>query len=113
MTETMKRNWTSADIPSQKGRSVVITGTGGIGYETALSMTWAGAEVIMAGRNQNKGEEAIRKIKQLIPAGKIKFEKLDLADLSSIEAFGGRMNAQRNSLDTLINNAAVMNPPQA
>ncbi|WP_400245321.1 SDR family oxidoreductase [Niallia sp. JL1B1071] len=100
-----------ADIPSQKGRSVVITGTGGIGYEIALEMTRAGAEVIMAGRNKDKGEEAIRKIKAINPSGIIHFEKLDLADLASIEAFSERMKAQRKSLDILINNAAVMNPP--
>lgn len=111
MAENRKRNWTSADIPSQKGRSVVITGTGGIGYETALAMTRAGAEVIMAGRNRDKGDDAIKKIKKLIPAGEIRFEKLDLADLASIEAFGERIKAQRKSLDILINNAAVMNPP--
>ena len=45
MAENMKSNWTSVDILSQKGRSVVITGIGGIGYETALAMTRAGAEV--------------------------------------------------------------------
>jgi NAD(P)-dependent dehydrogenase (short-subunit alcohol dehydrogenase family) len=58
MGETMKRDWTAADIPSQKGRSVVITGTGGIGYETALAMACAGADVILAGRNKEKGKEA-------------------------------------------------------
>jgi NAD(P)-dependent dehydrogenase (short-subunit alcohol dehydrogenase family) len=112
MAEGMKSNWTSADIPSQKGRRVVITGTGGIGYETALELTRAGAEVIMAGRNKDKGTEAIRNIKALNPKGNIRFEKLDLADLSSIEAFGKRMRADLKSLDILVNNAAVMNPPQ-
>jgi NAD(P)-dependent dehydrogenase (short-subunit alcohol dehydrogenase family) len=112
MTENMKRNWTSADIPSQNGRSVVITGTGGIGYETALELTRAGAEVIMAGRNKDKGEEAISKIKKIIPTGNIRFEILDLAELVSIEAFGDRLRTQRKSLDILISNAAVMNPPQ-
>ncbi len=111
MAENMKRNWTSADIPSQKGRSVVITGTGGIGYETALEMTRAGAEVIMAGRNRAKGEEAISKIKAIVPSGNIHLEILDLADLASIEAFGNKMKAERKSLDILVNNAAVMNPP--
>ncbi|WP_127589356.1 SDR family NAD(P)-dependent oxidoreductase, partial [Paenibacillus koleovorans] len=112
MAENMKRNWTAADIPSQKGRTVVITGTGGIGYEIALEMTCAGAEVIMAGRNKDKGEEALRKINKRIPVGNIRFEKLDLADLDSVKAFGERMRAQRKSLDTLVNNAAVMTPPQ-
>ena len=112
MAENMKRNWTAADIPSLKGRSVVITGTGGIGYETALEMTRTGADVIMAGRNKEKGEEAIRKINNINPIGNIRFETLDLADLESIKAFGERIRAQRKSLDILINNAAVMNPPQ-
>ncbi len=112
MTEKMKSKWTAADIPSQKGRSVVITGTGGIGYEIAVEMTRAGAEVIMAGRNIEKGKEAISKIKKMNLAGNIRFEKLDLADLESIKAFGERMRSQRKSLDILVNNAAVMTPPQ-
>lgn len=112
MGENMKRNWTSADITSQKGRSVVVTGTGGIGYETALELTKAGAEVIMAGRNKDKGEESIRKIKKIAPSGNIRFEKLDLADLSSIKLFGQKMRQERKSLDVLINNAAVMTPPK-
>lgn len=112
MGENMKKNWTSADIPSQKGRSVVVTGTGGIGYETALELTKAGAEVIMAGRNKDKGEESIRKIKEMVPSGNIRFEKLDLAELASIKAFGKKMRSERKSLDILINNAAVMTPPK-
>jgi NAD(P)-dependent dehydrogenase (short-subunit alcohol dehydrogenase family) len=112
MAENMKRDWTAVDIPSQKGRAVVITGTGGIGYETALEMTRAGAEVIMAGRNKDKGEEALKKINKLNPAGNIRFEELDLADLESVKTFGERIRTQRKSLDILINNAAVMNPPQ-
>ncbi|MGG4046322.1 oxidoreductase [Paenibacillus favisporus] len=108
----MKRNWTAMDIPSQKGVTVVITGTGGIGYETALEMTRAGADVIMAGRNRQKGEEALSRINKLRLAGNIGFEMLDLADLESIQAFGERMRTHLTGLNILINNAAVMNPPQ-
>ncbi len=112
MAEDRKKDWTSADIPSQKGKSVVITGTGGIGYEIALELTRAGAQVIMAGRNRSKGEEAINKIMKVNPSGSIRFEELDLADLASINAFGERLKVQHNSLDILVNNAAVMNPPK-
>jgi len=39
--------WTVADIPSQKGKLAVVTGaTGGLGYETALGLAHAGAEVV-------------------------------------------------------------------
>ena len=43
-------NWTTSDIPPQRGRIAVVTGTGGLGYEHALSLARAGATVILAGR---------------------------------------------------------------
>jgi NAD(P)-dependent dehydrogenase (short-subunit alcohol dehydrogenase family) len=45
-----------AEIPSQLGRSAVVTGaTGGLGFETALALAKAGAEVILTGRDDRKG----------------------------------------------------------
>lgn len=104
--------WTDTHIPKQDGRSAIVTGTGGLGYETALALARAGAEIILAGRNEQKGTESINKIRALVPSANIRFENIDLADLASIQAFGKRMNAQRHSLDLLINNAGVMTPPQ-
>lgn len=103
--------WTSANIPSQHGRSVVITGTGGLGFEDALELSRAGADVILAGRNPAKGADAIARIRNQIPTATIRFELLDLADLSSIADFGSRLRGRHEYLDLLINNAAVMNPP--
>ena len=55
--------WTITDIPSQNGRLAVVTGaTGGRGYETALGLAQAGAEVVLAGRNQQKGCVAVERI---------------------------------------------------
>ena len=48
--------WTANDVPSQAGRLAIVTGTGGLGYETALVLAQHGAEVILAGRNEGKGE---------------------------------------------------------
>src|SRR4051812_30371409 len=104
--------WTVSEIPSQRGRSVVITGTGGLGYEDALALAQAGAEVILAGRNAAKGAEAVSKIRAVVPSASIRFEVVDLANLASIKAFGTRMQAERPSLDVLINNAGVMTPPR-
>ncbi|MEK7951528.1 SDR family oxidoreductase [Luteolibacter soli] len=104
--------WTTADIPSQKGRSAIITGTGGIGLETALELARAGAEVIIAGRNPRKGEDAIARIIDEAPSATVRFEQVDLASLQSIADFGARLRDQRDSLDLLINNAAVMMPPK-
>lgn len=104
--------WTTKDIPSQLGRLAVVTGTGGLGYETALALAATGADVVLAGRNAAKGEESVGKIKALHPGAKICFERLDLADLADIRAFAARFAAAHPSLDLLINNAGVMSPPK-
>jgi len=103
--------WTSADIPPQHGRCVVVTGTGGLGFETALALASAGADVIVAGRNPGKGAEAVDKIRATASAENIRFEQLDLANLASIADFAARLRDQRGSVDILINNAGIMRPP--
>jgi NAD(P)-dependent dehydrogenase (short-subunit alcohol dehydrogenase family) len=107
-----KRSWRISDIPSQRGRLIVVTGTGGLGYVTALTLARAGAEVILAGRNRSKGEVAIKQIQSSVASANIHFEELDLADLASIEAFVKRIRSKHQRLDVLINNAAVMMNPQ-
>ncbi|MBN8638515.1 MAG: SDR family oxidoreductase [Anaerolineae bacterium] len=104
--------WTTQDIPNQQGRLVVVTGTGGLGYEDAVALTRAGADVIIAGRNPAKGAEAVGKIRAENPRASVRFEVLDLANLASVAAFGQRMQVEHPRLDLLINNAAVMAPPQ-
>jgi NAD(P)-dependent dehydrogenase (short-subunit alcohol dehydrogenase family) len=104
--------WTASDIPSQHRRSAIVTGTGGLGFEDALALARTGCEVIIAGRNAEKGAAAVARIGREIPAANLRFEQLDLASLKSIAAFGKRLRDQRATLDLLINNAGVMVPPQ-
>ncbi len=103
--------WTTESIPAQHGRLAIVTGTGGLGYEDALALARAGGDVILAGRNAEKGAAAVARVRAETPAATIRFELLDLADLASITAFGARMRAALPRLDLLINNAAVMAPP--
>lgn len=105
-------HWTTDQMPDQTGRTAVITGTGGLGYEDALALARKGATVILAGRNAAKGAEAVNTIRQSVPAARVSFEQLDLASLASIAAFAGRLKASHSRLDLLINNAGVMVPPQ-
>ncbi|WP_027810153.1 SDR family oxidoreductase [Burkholderia cenocepacia] len=105
-------HWTVSDIPSQCGRTAVVTGTGGLGFQDALALARAGANVIIAGRNPSKGAAAVNQIRQSVPGANVTFGTLDLASLESIEAFGKSLWSSRDSLDLLINNAAVMTPPK-
>jgi len=103
---------TQAEIPSQLGRTAVVTGaTGGLGYETALALAKAGAEVILTGRDDRKGQSAIEKICREVTGARVSYEHLDLANLALIADFAQRIHA-RQSLDLLINNAGVMALPR-
>ncbi len=104
--------WTIQDIPSQTGRTAIITGTGGLGYETALALARAGASVILAGRNAAKGAASVARISGAVPGAKIAFAALDLASLASVKIFADGILASHATLDLLINNAGVMAPPQ-
>lgn len=107
------KNWTAADIPHRNEGLAVITGsTEGMGYEDALALSTAGWRVVLMGRNTQKGADAVAKIRQINPTAKLSFEKIDLADLSSISDFAGRMLAKGEAIDLLINNAGVMTPPK-
>jgi len=103
---------TQAEVPSQLSKMAVVTGaTGGLGYEAALALAKAGAEVILTGRDDRKGQSAIEKISREVIGAKISYEHLDLASLASIADFAQRMGV-RQSLDLLINNAGVMALPR-
>jgi NAD(P)-dependent dehydrogenase (short-subunit alcohol dehydrogenase family) len=104
--------WTASDIPLQNGRSVVITGTGGLGFQDALALARAGADVTIAGRNPAKGAAAVGHIRAAVPGAHVQFEELDLGQLDSVARCAERLRDRRDRLDILINNAAVMTPPQ-
>jgi NAD(P)-dependent dehydrogenase (short-subunit alcohol dehydrogenase family) len=101
-----------AEIPSQLGKTAIVTGsTGGLGYETVLALAKAGAEIILTGRDDGKGQSAFEKISREVVGARIRYEPLDLASLASITDFAQRMQV-RQSLDLLINNAGVMALPR-
>jgi NAD(P)-dependent dehydrogenase (short-subunit alcohol dehydrogenase family) len=108
-----KPDWNVQDIPSQTGRIFLVTGgTSGMGYEDAKALAVAGAQVVIAARNPERGREAIEKIKVEAPDAKLQFEAVDLSSLESVRALTERLNRSLPRLDGLINNAAVMALPE-
>jgi NAD(P)-dependent dehydrogenase (short-subunit alcohol dehydrogenase family) len=104
--------WSVKDMPDQAGKVAVVTGAGGLGYESALALAGAGATVVVAGRNPAKGAEAVAAIRQAHPGADVAFGLLDLADLASVAAFAEAFGAAHERLDILMNNAGVMSLPR-
>jgi NAD(P)-dependent dehydrogenase (short-subunit alcohol dehydrogenase family) len=97
--------WTPEDLPSLENRTVVITGaTSGIGREAAIHLAGAGAHVVLAVRNTQRGEEVARELD-----GRGEVRHLDLTDLNTVRAFA---NTWDGDIDILIDNAGIMAVPQ-
>jgi NAD(P)-dependent dehydrogenase (short-subunit alcohol dehydrogenase family) len=109
----MAEGWTAEDIPDQTGRNAVVTGANsGLGLVTARELARAGATVVMACRNLDKGHAAVERIRAAVPDAQVQLDELDLASLESVRGFAERHRATHDGLDLLINNAGVMAPPR-
>ncbi|MFF3755265.1 SDR family NAD(P)-dependent oxidoreductase [Streptomyces sp. NPDC002018] len=98
--------WTAADLPEMTGRTVLITGAGsGLGLITARELARAGARVVLAVRDTEKGRLAVSGM-----PGRFDVRRLDVADLGSVRRFAQDWSG---ALDILINNAGVMDIPAA
>ena len=95
-------------MSGQQGKLAIVTGTGGLGLEIAKGLAAAGADVIVAGRNIDKGNAAVAAIRQGSPSASVSFEALDLGDLASVRAFAQRMVAAGRPVDILVNSAGLI-----
>jgi NAD(P)-dependent dehydrogenase (short-subunit alcohol dehydrogenase family) len=96
--------FTPDHIPDLAGKTVIVTGANsGIGHAAAAALAHAGATVVLAVRDQAKGESAAATM-----TGATEVRPLDLASLDSVRAFAA---SWQGGIDLLINNAGVMIPP--
>jgi NAD(P)-dependent dehydrogenase (short-subunit alcohol dehydrogenase family) len=108
----MTSEWTAENIPDLTGKIAIVTGANsGIGYEMALALARKEAKVILACRNKDKGEAAVRQIGQEYPEAKAELMQLDLSDLASVRRFADEFTSRYGRLDILINNAGIMMTP--
>jgi len=108
----IKQKWDSGNIPGQKGKVVIVTGSSsGIGFQDANVLAGKNASVIIAVRNLEKGNNAANKIKTNHKDADVSVMELDLANLNSVKKFAENFKQKYSRLDLLINNAGVMVPP--
>jgi NAD(P)-dependent dehydrogenase (short-subunit alcohol dehydrogenase family) len=94
------------------GLTVFITGANsGLGQETARAMAARGAHVVMAGRDQDKLDDAVSAIRAEHPDAQLDTLVCDLGNLESIRAATSRARQRFDKIDILINNAGVMASP--
>jgi NAD(P)-dependent dehydrogenase (short-subunit alcohol dehydrogenase family) len=82
-------------------KALVTGGTSGIGRVIAQQLAAAGAEVIVSGRNEERGAETVAAIEAA--GGKARFAAADMNDLDSV----GRLAEEAADVDVLVNNAGI------
>ena len=85
-------------------RIAVVTGANkGIGYEIAKQLLTTCTVVVLACRNKELGEAAVKQL----ASPKARFMQCDISDAASIAAFADTFSAEVGALDVLVNNAAI------
>lgn len=98
----------NVDLP---GRTAVVTGaSSGLGEETAAVLAAAGARVILAVRNPDRGAASARRITERAPGAELVVEQVDLSALASVRAFTERLRS--GTIDILVNNAGAVASPE-
>lgn len=103
------------------GKTVIITGSNcGIGKETARELFMRGANVILAVRSLDRGQEAANQIKSSIKSrssegregeGRIQVMECDLSSLASVRSFAHKILKEEERLHVLVLNAGMVPPP--
>lgn len=92
------------------GKRAIVTGaSSGIGQETARALAATGAEVTLAVRNADAGQEAATAITKVTGNRHVRVGHLELADRRSVAAFTAQWDGP---LHILVNNAGIMATPQ-
>lgn len=90
------------------GKIVLITGsTDGIGKQTALELSRLGATVLLHGRNQERGLNALYEIRSQTGHENNDLFIADLSSLTQVRLLAHEVQRKYDRLDILINNAGV------
>ena len=94
------------------GKVAVITGaSGGLGAETARAIASTGATVVLLARSVEKLEATRADIIKSTGNQAVHVQRVDLADLNSVEAGADELLQSFPCIDVLVNNAGIMACP--
>ncbi|HXW34714.1 MAG TPA: SDR family oxidoreductase [Acidimicrobiales bacterium] len=96
------------NVPDMSGKTVVVTGgNSGIGLETALALSRAGAKVVITARDRDRGESAVKDIESR-GGSDVGLSVFDLASLASVREGAADILDRCPRIDVLVNNAGVV-----
>ena len=91
------------------GKTVLITGgTSGIGKATAVALAAMGADVVIVGRDPERGETAVEEIKAQSHSGSVELMLADLSVQSEVRRLAREFLERHDRLDVLANNAGLV-----
>jgi NAD(P)-dependent dehydrogenase (short-subunit alcohol dehydrogenase family) len=96
---------------NEVARLAVVTGARGVGFEVGRGLALAGTGVVFGVRDPAAGERAVRAIQAECETADVRAERLDLADLRTVNSFGEKLLTKYGCLDVLVNNAGVVMHP--
>jgi NAD(P)-dependent dehydrogenase (short-subunit alcohol dehydrogenase family) len=92
-----------------RGKTCVITGaTSGIGLETARRLGALGARLILVGRNRDKGEAAIARLRAEVPGVAVEMHYADLSRPAEIRRLAAALLGTASRIEVLVNNAGAI-----
>jgi NAD(P)-dependent dehydrogenase (short-subunit alcohol dehydrogenase family) len=87
---------------------ILVTGaTDGLGRAVASELADQGATLLLHGRSEERGKRTLAAIKAQSANNKLKYYRADFESLAEVRDLAGRIAAEHDRLDVLLNNAAL------
>jgi NAD(P)-dependent dehydrogenase (short-subunit alcohol dehydrogenase family) len=87
---------------------ILITGaTDGLGRSLAAELAGSGATLLLHGRDDARGREALREIEDATGNGKLHWHRADFASLDEVREMAESIDRGHDRLDALVNNAGI------
>jgi NAD(P)-dependent dehydrogenase (short-subunit alcohol dehydrogenase family) len=96
-------------MESKESKICLVTGaTSGIGFQTATELARLGMQVIVVGRNVEKSEAAVARIRASTGNNAVECLWADLSSQKEIHLLAERFREKYSRLDVLVNNAGIV-----
>jgi len=87
--------------------ALITGGSAGLGKITSMELARQGYRVVIAARDEVKGQGVVKEILTEVPGAEVEFVSVDMADYRNVEDFASRISERFDVIDRLILNAGL------